>query len=110
VLLGGVSNLSRVMEPHACTHDEGDGGDERRDDNQRRRPRVPRKPRRPKDNNITVFASAEEAGQTGDSTVTSFDSQAALAIKPSQTLYKARRWFRSPAFQTSALLVPSILG
>jgi hypothetical protein len=31
------------------------------------------------DNNITVFAGAEEAAQAGDSTVTSFDSQAALA-------------------------------
>src|SRR5260370_37850039 len=31
------------------------------------------------DNNITVYASAEEAGQAGDSTATSFDSQAALA-------------------------------
>jgi len=31
------------------------------------------------DNNITVFASAEEAAQAGDSTATTFDSQATLA-------------------------------
>ena len=31
------------------------------------------------DNNITVYASAEEAAQAGDSTATTFDSQAALA-------------------------------
>src|ERR1700694_4895823 len=31
------------------------------------------------DNNITVFATATEAAQAGDSTATSFDSQAALA-------------------------------
>lgn len=31
------------------------------------------------DNNITVYASAEEAAQAGDSTATSFDSQEALA-------------------------------
>src|ERR1700731_317423 len=31
------------------------------------------------DNNITAFASATEAAQAGDSTATSFDSQAALA-------------------------------
>src|ERR1700730_7800677 len=31
------------------------------------------------DNNITAYASAEEAAQSGDSTATSFDSQAALA-------------------------------
>lgn len=31
------------------------------------------------DNNITVYASAEEATRTGDSTATTFDSQAALA-------------------------------
>ena len=30
------------------------------------------------DNNITVYATAEEAAQAGDSTATSFDSQAAL--------------------------------
>src|SRR5207249_8837266 len=30
-------------------------------------------------NNITVFATAAEAAQAGDSTATSFDSQAALA-------------------------------
>ena len=31
------------------------------------------------DNNITVFASAEEATQAGDATATTFDSQATLA-------------------------------
>src|SRR5579864_3659501 len=31
------------------------------------------------DNNITVFATAAEASQAGDSTATSFDSQATLA-------------------------------
>src|ERR1700731_1735747 len=31
------------------------------------------------DNNITAFATAAEAAQAGDSTTTSFDSQAALA-------------------------------
>jgi hypothetical protein len=31
------------------------------------------------ENNITVFASAEEAAQAGDATATTFDSQAALA-------------------------------
>src|SRR6202051_2863963 len=31
------------------------------------------------ENNITAFASATEAAQSGDSTATSFDSQAALA-------------------------------
>ena len=31
------------------------------------------------DNNITVFASADEAAQAGDATATTFDSQAALA-------------------------------
>ena len=31
------------------------------------------------DNNITVYQSAEQAAQTGDSTATNFDSQAALA-------------------------------